>query len=129
MAKVRINSQVITMTQLGIDKLRTIDPELDLGNNLTLESLVITLEQTQAAIAHYNTTSAEFEKSSRIMQEQEKQLAALLKRTILGVGAKFGAKSDEYSGVKKLWKLTRRKAAGSADEDTESPAKPEAAGA
>jgi hypothetical protein len=131
MAKVRTNSQVITMAQLGIDKLRTIDPELDLGNNLTLNTLVSTLEQTQAAIAHYNTTSAELEKSSRMMQEQEKQLAALLKRTIFGVGAKFGDKSEEYGVIKKLWKLTRRRkvAGDSADTAPANPAEPEAAGA
>jgi hypothetical protein len=128
MPKVRTNSQVTTMAQLGIDKLRAIDPELDLGNNLTLEVLVTTLEQTKAAIAHYNATSAELEKSSLIMQEKEKQLAALLKRTIFGVGAKFGDKSEEYGVIKKLWKLTRRRNPAP-DAAPAKAANPEAAGA
>jgi hypothetical protein len=121
----------LVLNQLGIDKLRAIAPALDLGNNLTLESLVITLEQTQAAIAQYNAMSAELEKSSRLMQVQEKQLAALLKRTVLGVGAKFGDKSEEYSAIRKLWKLTRRRKPTGAETEVApvSPATPEAAGA
>jgi hypothetical protein len=109
MPKIRTHSQVTTMAQLGIDKLRTFDPNLDLGNDLTLKSLTTTLEQTQAAIARHNAVAAELEKSGRMMREQEKQLATLLKRTILGVGAKFGDKSEEYSAIKKVWKLTRRR--------------------
>jgi hypothetical protein len=108
MPKAKLNSQTINMAELGIDKLRAIDPALDLGNNLTLESLVATLEETRQAIARYNTATAELEKASQQMQEQEKQLGSLLRRTILGVGAKFGEKSKEYNLVKKLWKLTRR---------------------
>jgi hypothetical protein len=108
MPKAKLNSQTISMAELGIDKLRAIDPNLDLGNNLTLKSLVTTLEETRQAIAAYNTATADLEKTSRLMQEQEKQLASLLRRTILGVGAKFGERSEEYNVVKKLWKLTRR---------------------
>jgi hypothetical protein len=108
MPKAKLNSQTINMAELGIDKLRAIDPALDLGNELTLQSLVTTVEQTRQAIATYNTAAAELEKASRLMQEQEKQLGSLLRRTILGVGARFGERSEEYSVVRKLWKLTRR---------------------
>jgi hypothetical protein len=108
MPKAKLNSQMINMAELGIDKLRAIDPALDLGNQLTLKRLVITLDETRQAIAAYNTASAELEKASRLMREQEKQLGSVLRRTILGVGAKFGEKSEEYGVVKKLWKLTRR---------------------
>jgi hypothetical protein len=108
MPKAKINSQVINMAELGIDKLRAIDPALDLGNQLTLKKLVSTLDETRQAVAAYNAASAELERASQLMRDREKQLGSVLRRTILGVGAKFGEKSEEYSVVKKLWKLTRR---------------------
>jgi hypothetical protein len=108
MPKVKINSQIINMAELGIDKLRAIDPALDLGNQLTLKKLVSSLDETRQAIAAYNTASAELEKASRLVRDREKQLGSVLRRTILGVGAKFGEKSEEYNVLRKLWKLTRR---------------------
>jgi hypothetical protein len=108
MPKAKLNSQIINMAELGIDKLRAIDPELDLGNQLTLKKLIATLNETRQTIARYNTATAELEKARRLMREQETLLASVLRRTILGVGAKFSEKSEEYSVLKKLWKLTRR---------------------
>jgi hypothetical protein len=111
MLKEKVNSHVVNTAQLGLDKLRAIDPELDLGNGLTLQSLDTTVQEIRSAIAQYNTAAAELVKMDRARQNQEKVLRANINRIVMGVGAKYGEKSSEYKAVQKLWQLTKRSSA------------------
>jgi hypothetical protein len=108
MLQEKVNSHVITTAQLGIDKFRSIDPKLDLGNGLTLDKFASDLKTMQAAIAKYNTTAAELVNMNRAMKEQATGLRKDLKRMVMGVGAKYGEESPEYATVQKLWQRTRR---------------------
>jgi hypothetical protein len=111
MLKAIVNSHVISTAQLGLDKLRAIDPELDLGNGLTLQSLDLTVQEARSAIAQYNTAATELAKMNRARQDQEKALRTSIKRMVMGVGVKYGETSSEYETVQKLWKLTQRSSA------------------
>jgi hypothetical protein len=108
MLQEKVNSHVVTTAQLGIDKLRSIDPKLDLGNGLTLDKFSGDLKTIQAAIARYNTAAAELVNLNRAMKEQETGLRKDLKRFVMGVGAKYGEQSPQYETVQKLWQRTRR---------------------
>jgi hypothetical protein len=108
MLQEKVNSHVVMTAQLGIDKLRSIDPKLDLGNGLTLDKFVSNVQTIQTAIAKYNTTAAELVNMNRAMREQEAVLRKDLKRLVMGVGAKYGEKSTQYETVQKLWRRTQR---------------------
>jgi pantothenate kinase len=114
MLQEKVNSHVVTTAQLGIDKLRSIDPELDLGNGLTLNKFSDDVQTMQAAIARYNTAAAELANLNRTMREQETGLRSDLKRLVMGVGAKYGEKSTQYETVQKLWRRTQRSSAATA---------------
>jgi hypothetical protein len=109
MLQEKANSPTLDQSQLGIDKLRSINPNLDLGNGLTVPVLAAAIEETRTTIASYNTTVAELERTNRMMKEQEQALASLLKRIVLAVGAKYGENSEEYKALKKVLKRQRRR--------------------
>jgi hypothetical protein len=119
MLKAIVNSHVISTAQLGLDKLRAIDPNLDLGNGLTLQSLDLTVQEARNAIAQYNTAATELAKMNRIRQDQEKALRTSIKRMVMGVGVKYGETSSEYETVQKLWKLTQRSSSAATDAPAE----------
>ncbi|MCU0565735.1 MAG: hypothetical protein MUF49_03965 [Oculatellaceae cyanobacterium Prado106] len=75
----KVNSHVVSAVQLGIDKLRSIDPELD-----------------------------ELRKKGRAIKTRERQLRTHIKQMVMGVGARYGEDSEEFAAVQKLWKLTKR---------------------
>jgi hypothetical protein len=104
----KVNSHVVSAVQLGIDKLRSIDPELDLGNGLTLTALMDDLQATREAFAEYNTAAAELRKKGRAIKTRERQLRTHIKQMVMGVGARYGEDSEEFAAVQKLWKLTKR---------------------
>jgi hypothetical protein len=114
MLQEKVNSHVVTTAQLGIDKLRSIDPELDLGNGLTLDKFADDVQMIQAAIARYNTAAAELANMNRAMREQETGLRKDLNRLVMGVGAKYGEASTQYETVQKLWRRTQRSSAATA---------------
>jgi hypothetical protein len=114
MLQEKVNSHVVTTAQLGIDKLRSIDPQLDLGNGLTLDKFADDLQTIQAAIARYNTAAAELVNLNRTMREQETGLRKDLNRFVMGVGAKYGEQSTQYETVQKLWRRTQRSRASTA---------------
>jgi hypothetical protein len=114
MLQEKVNSHVVTTAQLGIDKIRSIDPKLDLGNGLTLDKFADNVKMTQAAIARYNTAAAELANMNRAMRAQETGLRKDLNRLVMGVGAKYGEASTQYETVQKLWRRTRRSSAATA---------------
>jgi hypothetical protein len=104
----KVNSQVVSAGQLTVDILRGIDTEMDLGNGLTLTSIVLMLEETRSSIANYNSSAIALETTREQMRTQEKLFQDTLKKTVLAVGAKYGHKSKEYTSIKQIWQLTRR---------------------
>ena len=104
MAYRRKSSQIIADAQERSGNLQAIDPKLDLGNNLTLESYTAKISAVQTALDTYNGLLAQADAAGNDFRTVEKQLRDLSSQMLTGVKAKYGRDSNEYemAGGKRL---------------------------
>ena len=96
MAFKRKGSQVIIDAQTRAANLRAIDPNLDLGNNLTLASFENEIETVQGLLEAYNALLAQADAAANDFKAGEKRLRSRSSRMLSGVSVKYGRDSNEY---------------------------------
>jgi hypothetical protein len=96
MARLKRTSKSIVQAQQRVAGLTTIDPNLDLGNNLTLAAYEQEIARTQAALDAYNNALAAADAAQNVLQDAEKALVTYTERMRMGVAAKHGKDSHEY---------------------------------
>jgi uncharacterized protein YukE len=79
-----------------IASVKAIDPTLDLGNGLTVESYQQSIDQVSKAMEAYNTQLSLADSLRSSIKEKEKLLRAFSERMLTGVAAKFGKDSEQY---------------------------------
>jgi len=87
-----------------IASVKAIDPTLDLGNGLTVESYQQSIDQVSKVMGDYNTHLSLADSLRSSLKEKEKLLRAFSERMLTGVAAKFGKDSEQYQkagGTKK----------------------------
>jgi hypothetical protein len=89
--------------------MESIDPALDLGNDLTLESYSALIQTLQAQIRTYNSALSDLDDLSRHIKDTELQLRNLSEQMLLGVAAKYGKNSHEYGKAGGVPKSERRR--------------------
>ncbi|MCI5180561.1 MAG: hypothetical protein D3911_14825 [Candidatus Electrothrix sp. AW3_4] len=96
MAFQRKSSRIIADAQERSGNLRAIDPELDLGNNLTLAAYNNKIDEVQAALDAYNGVLAQADAAGNDFRAVEKELRDLSSLMLSGVKVKYGRDSNEY---------------------------------
>jgi uncharacterized phage infection (PIP) family protein YhgE len=96
MARPKRSSVILQKAEKRQAGLQSIDPTLDLGNDLTLEAYSTLIETLRSQIATYNSTLSTLDDQSRQIKETERQLRNLSEQMLLGVAAKYGKDSREY---------------------------------
>ncbi|MCI5134081.1 MAG: hypothetical protein D3920_03220 [Candidatus Electrothrix sp. AW2] len=96
MAYQRKSSRVIADAQERSADLRAIDPELDLGNNLTVAAYDTKIAEVQTALDAYNGLLAQADAAGNNFRSLEKELRDLSSRMLSGVKVKYGRDSNEY---------------------------------
>lgn len=89
-------SKAVEAAQQRAAGLATINPNIDLGNNLTLAAYTAMIADTQTMLDAYNRALAAADTASNALQDAEKELAAHTERMLLAVAAKHGKDSYEY---------------------------------
>lgn len=104
MAYRRKSSEIIAAAQERAGNLRAIDPNLDLGNNLTLENYDAKITEAQTALDTYNGLLAQADAAGNDFKTVEKELRNLSSQMLSGVKVKYGRDSNEYemAGGKRL---------------------------
>ena len=104
MAYQRKSSKIIAEAQERAGNLRAIDPNLDLGNNLTLAAYDVKITEVQAALDAYNGLLAQADAAGNNFRTAEKELRDLSSQMLSGVKVKYGRDSNEYemAGGKRL---------------------------
>jgi hypothetical protein len=105
----QINFSALDKSQVVVAKLHSIDPSLQLGSNMTVNSLMTLIEDTRTAINAYNTTVATMAETYRTIRSQERTIVQLTAQMQFGVAYKYGKDSHEYQLVKGDKKLRRRR--------------------
>ena len=92
-----------------IASVKAIDPTLDLGNGLTVESYQQSINQVSKVMEDYNTHLSLADSLSSSLKEKEKLLRAFSERMLTGVAAKFGKDSEQYQKAGGTKKSERRR--------------------
>ena len=96
MAFQRKSSRVILDAQERSADLQAIDPDLDLGNNLTVAAFEAQINKTQASEDTYNGQLAQADAGGNNFRVDEKDLRDMSSQMLSGVKVKFGRDSNEY---------------------------------
>lgn len=110
MARRKKVSRVLEKAQQREASLRSISPQLDLGNGLTLTTYSIRLQHLQSQVSTYNTTLSLLDKCSDDIATAEREVRDLSEQMLMGVGIKYGKSSQEYGMAGGVPKNKRRRA-------------------
>ena len=104
MARRKRSSKALEKADRRIASLRSISPDLNLGNGLTVDAYTNLITDMRDRLAAYNTVLSTVDKTYNDMLLIEQKLGDYSELLLLGVATKFGKNSDEYEmagGVKK----------------------------
>ncbi|MDU9050212.1 MAG: hypothetical protein Q3M30_15305 [Candidatus Electrothrix sp. Rat3] len=109
MAFRRRSSKVITDALERLANLKAIDPNLDLGNNLTVAAYEAKIIQTQTSQGTYNGLLAQADAAGNDFNADEKELRDMSSQVLSAVKVKYGRDSNEYemAGGKRLSEINR----------------------
>jgi hypothetical protein len=100
-------SKVLDQVQLRLSALKSIDPDLDLGDGLTIRSVTEQVQETRTDIDQYNTEASVIKQKYKTIREKEGKIADLSDRIVDGIAFKFGRKSDEYKMIQSIRRNAR----------------------
>ena len=109
MARRKRTSKVLEKAERRLASMTSIDPNLDLGNSLTLARFSTLIETMQTKENDYNTALSNLDKLYREMLETERELADMAEHMLLGVATRYGKSSIEYGMAGGVPKNQRRK--------------------
>jgi hypothetical protein len=126
MAFQRKSSKVIADALTRLANLKAIDPDLDLGNGLTVAAFEAKINKTQASEDTYNGQLAQADAGGNDFRADEKDLRDMSSQMLSGVKVKYGRDSNEYemaggtrlSDRKKKSKKKEGDSGGGGEEDT-----------
>ncbi|MGR0480150.1 MAG: hypothetical protein ACTFAL_01760 [Candidatus Electronema sp. V4] len=96
MAYRRKTSNILNAAQTRAANLKAIDPNLDLGNELTVADYENRIAAAQNVLDSYNVQLAKADALGNDFKAVEKELRALSTRMLAGAGVKYGKDSNEY---------------------------------
>ncbi len=109
MARPKRTSSALEKAARRAAGLASIDPNLDLGNGLTLPSFSTLIEAMRTKENAYNSALSNLDKLYREMLETERELSDMAEHMLLGVATKYGKSSVEYGMAGGVPKNQRRK--------------------
>ncbi|MBH8555194.1 hypothetical protein I8751_23155 [Nostocaceae cyanobacterium CENA357] len=110
MPRAKRTSRVLAKAQLRASGLKAIDPNIDFGDNNSLQNMIQQIEQLNAKLDTHNTALAVIDASRTDIEQLEKNLSALSEKMLLAVAVKYGKDSREYEmagGVRKSDRIRR----------------------
>jgi hypothetical protein len=96
MARQKRTSLALTKAEQRAAGMRSIAPNLDLGNGLTLESYTQKINHLRSQLDLYTTTLAQADELTRKITALEADLNQTSEQMLLSIGGKYGKTSSEY---------------------------------
>ncbi|MEH2166684.1 MAG: hypothetical protein V7K41_08420 [Nostoc sp.] len=104
------NSSALTKAERRIERMQTINPELDFGNGLSITSYNTRILEIREKLAAYNQARAIVDKTQNALLEAERELNSYSEQMLLSVASRYGKNSDEYGMAGGTRKSDRKKA-------------------
>ncbi|MEH2239735.1 hypothetical protein [Nostoc sp.] len=96
MARRKRTSQVLEKAARRAAGINSIDPNLDVGNGLSLPAFSTLIEKMRTKENLYNTALSNLDKLYQEMLQTERELADMAEHMLLGVATQYGKSSVEY---------------------------------
>ncbi len=96
MSRKKRSSPVLQKAVRRASGMNSIDPNLDVGNGLTLPAFSTLIETMRTKENAYNSALANVDKLYSEMLQTERELGDMAEHMLMGVGAKYGKSSVEY---------------------------------
>jgi hypothetical protein len=96
MARQKRSSKVLEKAVRRAASINSIDPNLNVGNGLTLPAFSTLIERMRTRENAYNSALSNLDKLYREMLETERELADMAEHMLLGVATRYGKSSVEY---------------------------------
>jgi hypothetical protein len=96
MARLKRTSAVSEAAKLRLAGLQSINPALDLGGGLTVESFKADIDDVDADFNTYNKMLSDLDEVQNRLDTKEESLNDRSTRFLAAVGARWGKDSDEY---------------------------------
>ncbi|MBW4631922.1 MAG: hypothetical protein KME30_08445 [Iphinoe sp. HA4291-MV1] len=109
MTRRKRTSQVLEKAVRRAAGINSINPNLDLGNGLTLPAFSSLIETMRTRENAYNSALSNLDKLYRQMLETERELGDMAEHMLLGVATRYGKSSVEYGMAGGVPKNQRRK--------------------
>ena len=117
MARRKKSSNVVSEAANRLAGMKSIDPQLDLGNGLTAQAFGEKINAAQAALEDYNTALSVADEKQNVYLEKESAVREINERMLLAVAARYGKNSNEYEQAGGTRKADRAKPAKKAAPD------------
>ena len=116
MARRKRSSKVLEKADRRIARLRSITPDLNVGNGLTVDTYNNLITDMRDKLAAYNTVLSTVDKAYNDILTPEQNSGDYSEYMLIGVATKFGKSIDRYdlaggvekSGVAELWEESSR---------------------
>jgi hypothetical protein len=89
-------SSLLEKAQVRLAALRSLSPDLDLGNGLTVSAYASLISNTRQTLESYNTTLSLIDQLYNELIDLERSLGDMSERMLTGVASKYGRSSTEY---------------------------------
>jgi uncharacterized protein YukE len=122
MAYKKKTSKTIEKAKVRISGMKSLNPNLDLGNGLSVEVYSAAIEDTDQKIEAYNTALSAITQLASDATQAEKNLADLSERMLSTVAGRYGRKSDEYEMAGGTKRTNRRRSKKKPEAETQTPA-------
>ena len=108
-------SRGVETAQGRLNGSKAIDPDLDLGNDLTMRNFETVVGANLGAIDDHNTTLSSLDQKGNVAKTTAKAVTDFSERWLKGVGVKYGFDSHEYEMAGGTRKSERKKPAKKKD--------------
>ncbi|WP_026731093.1 hypothetical protein [Fischerella sp. PCC 9605] len=112
MGRQKRSSKVLERAVRRAASMNSIDPNLDVGNGLTLSAFSTLIETMRTRENAYNSALSNLDKLYHEMLQTERELADMAEHMLMGVATRYGKSSVEYGmagGVPKNQRSKKRR--------------------
>jgi hypothetical protein len=111
----RTVSPEVAKANKRIDGIRAIEPDVDLGNGLTVATYASEIGKVNDLTQKYNTLLSEVDGTLTLLSQAEKGLGDFSQRILNAVGTRFGYDSVEYEKAGGTRKSEKKRVARNAE--------------
>ena len=115
MARVKVTSSSLDNLKLRLSGMTSIDPKLDLGNEITTAEAESLVKTCDTMLQNYNTLLSDIDEQQFALEKIEKKIDTFCANILSSAAVKFGKDSIEYEkvGGTRISDIKRNKKPGS----------------